>query len=260
MPFAYNGDVRIRYLVEGTGPPLVLHHGFSDSVETWYDYGYVTGLAERHRLLLVDARGHGASDKPHDPARYSPVDMVGDVIAVLDDCGAQRTDFYGHSMGGGLGLCMTRLRPDRLRSLITSGASPLYDTSNGDDQQAPLLFPDMTADQLVAAWESQSTISPQLRSRILANDMVALSALLKNPDSVPVENVLTEVSLPFLLLAGDLDEIHPALAEYSAHLPTGSFVTLPGLTHLQSFQRSDLLLPMVVSFLDGLTHTGALDS
>jgi pimeloyl-ACP methyl ester carboxylesterase len=260
MPFAYNGDVRIRYVVEGAGPPLVLHHGFSDSVETWYDYGYVTGLAERHRLLLLDARGHGASDKPHDLACYSPVDMVGDVIAVLDACGVQRTDFYGHSMGGGLGLCMARLRPERLRSLITTGASPIYGASSGDDEQAPLLFPDMTAEQLVAAWESQSTISPQLRSRILANDMVALSALMKNPESVPVENVLTELSLPFLLLAGDLDEIYPALAEYSAQLPAGSFVTLPGLTHLQSFQRSDLVLPIVASFLDDLTHTGDLDS
>jgi len=259
MPFAYNGDVRIHYLVEGAGPPLVLHHGYSDSVETWYDYSYVTGLANRHRLLLLDARGHGASDKPHDPARYSPVDMVGDVIAVLDDCGAQRADFYGHSMGGGLGLCMARLRPDRLRSLITTGASPLYDTSDGDDGQAPLLFPDMTAEQLVAAWESQSTISPQLRSRILANDMVALSALMKNSDPVPVENLLTELSLPFLLLAGELDEIYPALAEYSAQLPAEAFVTLPGLTHLQSFQRSDLVVPIVQSFLDGLIHTGVLD-
>jgi pimeloyl-ACP methyl ester carboxylesterase len=255
MPFAYNGDVRIRYEVEGAGPPLMLHHGFSDSVESWYEYGYVTRLAERHRLLLIDARGHGASDKPHDPVCYSPADMVEDVIAVLDAYGAERTDFYGHSMGGGLGLCMARLRPDRLRSLITTGASPFYRASNGDDEQAPLLFPDMTAEQLVAAWESQSTISPQLRSRILANDMVALSALMKNPEPAPFEDVLTDVSLPFLLLAGEFDEIYPALAEYSAHLPPGSFVALPGLTHLQSFQRSDLVHPIVASFLDGLTHT-----
>jgi pimeloyl-ACP methyl ester carboxylesterase len=252
MPFAYNGDVCINYRVEGAGSSLVLQHGFSDSIESWYEYGYVDGLADRRRVVLIDARGHGGSDKPHNPGRYSAADLVGDVVAVLDACGADVADFYGHSMGGGLGLYMAKLRPDRLRSLITSGASPVGSPPT-DDEQAPLLFPGMTADQLVAAWESQSAISPQLRSRILANDMVALSALLNNDDPEEVADVLEELSRPFLLLVGDVDAIYPTLAEYSGRLPAGTVVTLPGLTHLQSFQRSDLVLPIVTTFLDGLS-------
>jgi pimeloyl-ACP methyl ester carboxylesterase len=60
---------------------------------------------------------------------------------------------------------------------------------------------------------------------------------------------LVELTRPFLLLAGDLDEIYPALAAYAARLSAGSVITLPGLTHLQSFQRSDLVLPIVTGFL-----------
>ena len=56
-----------HYRVEGDGQPLVLQHGFTDSLETWYDTGYVNGLKRQYWLILIDARGHGASDKPHEP-------------------------------------------------------------------------------------------------------------------------------------------------------------------------------------------------
>ena len=58
MPFANNQGVRIHYEVEGKGPPLVLQHGFSDSLQTWYELGYVDGLKSDYRLILLDARGH----------------------------------------------------------------------------------------------------------------------------------------------------------------------------------------------------------
>ena len=65
MPYANNHGIRLHYQVEGAGPPLVLQHGFSDSLESWYEMGYVTPLKQDYRLILIDARGHGASDKPH---------------------------------------------------------------------------------------------------------------------------------------------------------------------------------------------------
>jgi nucleotide-binding universal stress UspA family protein len=56
---------------------MVLAHGFGGSLESWYEYGYVRSLSDDHRLILIDARGHGASDKPLDPAAYSSALMVG---------------------------------------------------------------------------------------------------------------------------------------------------------------------------------------
>jgi pimeloyl-ACP methyl ester carboxylesterase len=70
MPYAHNAGVRIHSQVEGEGCPLVLQHGFSESVVDWYESGYVDALSRDYRLILIDARGHGTSDKPHDPDAY----------------------------------------------------------------------------------------------------------------------------------------------------------------------------------------------
>ena len=72
MPYCDNQSVRVHYHVEGdpTGPPLVVHHGFSMSLEDWHDLEYVAALGDGYRLVLVDARGHGHSDKPHAAAAF----------------------------------------------------------------------------------------------------------------------------------------------------------------------------------------------
>jgi len=84
MPYANNQGVRIHYEVEGDGPPLVLLHGFGNTLEMWYDSGHVESLKNDYRLILIDARGHGASEKPHDPEAYKMELMVTDVVAVLN--------------------------------------------------------------------------------------------------------------------------------------------------------------------------------
>src|SRR3712207_4870218 len=100
MPYVNNDDTRIYYEVEGAGPPLVLLHGLSDSLASWRDYGFVAGLASDYRLILIDARGHGRSDKPHDPNAYGHAQRAADVAAVLDDLAIDRAHFLGYSLGG----------------------------------------------------------------------------------------------------------------------------------------------------------------
>jgi pimeloyl-ACP methyl ester carboxylesterase len=95
MPFARNGNIRIHYETAGTGAALVLHHGTGGSGPDWVDLGYVEALQDRHRLILIDARGHGQSDKPHDPAAYDLPLRAADVVAVLDELGVQHADFLG---------------------------------------------------------------------------------------------------------------------------------------------------------------------
>lgn len=79
MPHAWNDKVRIHYEVEGSGPPLVLQHGITQTLDAWRRAGYVDALKSRYRLILVDARGHGASDKPHDPTAYRLASRAGDI-------------------------------------------------------------------------------------------------------------------------------------------------------------------------------------
>jgi alpha-beta hydrolase superfamily lysophospholipase len=59
---------------------LVLQHGFTDSLDTWYDLGYVDALKREHKLVLIDARGHGASDKPHQTSAYTNEARANDVV------------------------------------------------------------------------------------------------------------------------------------------------------------------------------------
>ena len=124
MPYADNRGVRIHYEVEGTGPPLVLQHGFTDSIGGWRQFGYVDALKGSYRLILLDARGHGASDKPRDPAAYDMALRASDVVAVLDELGVERAHYLGYSMGGRIGFDTARLALERLRSLLIGGAHP----------------------------------------------------------------------------------------------------------------------------------------
>src|SRR5215210_3340481 len=65
------GGVRIRYLDQGSGPAVVLVHGFTGTIErSWINTGILPDLARDHRVLALDLRGHGQSGKPHDPRAY----------------------------------------------------------------------------------------------------------------------------------------------------------------------------------------------
>src|SRR2546430_6700803 len=101
MPYADNQGIRIHYQNEGEGPPLVLQHGFTQSVRDWYLAGYVDALKPAYQLILIDARGHGGSEKLHDRAAYTWPIPVYDVITVLDHLHLPCVHFWGYSMGGG---------------------------------------------------------------------------------------------------------------------------------------------------------------
>jgi pimeloyl-ACP methyl ester carboxylesterase len=124
MPFTTNQGVRIHYEVVGGGPPLVLHHGFAGCIEDWHDFGYAAPLARHNQLIILDARGCGASDKPHDPAAYDPATRSGDVAAVLDDLGIVKADYFGNSYGGALAWALAKHIPERIASLIIHAAQP----------------------------------------------------------------------------------------------------------------------------------------
>src|SRR5438093_10737912 len=124
MPFADNQGVRIHYETQGEGPPLVLYHGAGASLEVWRELGYVDALRPDYRLLLLDARGHGESDKPHAAASYQMPRLVDDILAVLDDLGVETAHFLGYSMGGRVGFGIAKYAPARFRSLMIGGSHP----------------------------------------------------------------------------------------------------------------------------------------
>jgi pimeloyl-ACP methyl ester carboxylesterase len=93
-------------------------HGFSDSLETWYDLGYVDVLQQERRLILVDARAHGRIDKAHHIAAYAEDLQVKDIVAVLRDLNIFRNDYFGYSVGERIGFAMAQYEPDQIRGMI----------------------------------------------------------------------------------------------------------------------------------------------
>jgi pimeloyl-ACP methyl ester carboxylesterase len=247
VPEVYAGGVRIHYRLEGAGPPLILQHGFSDSLESWYEFGYVEALSSEYQLVLIDARGHGASDKPHDSGAYG-LKRASDVIAVLDYLGMSKTHFYGYSMGGGIGLDLAQTSHERFISIVIGGASPAS-IDQTDLVTAFNLVLQKDTSAVVDLWESQGSLSPALKKRLLSNDMKALRAVWNSEDFAASEMTLRSCPAPYLLIMGEMDDAYPALLEYSKTLPPGSLVTLSGLNHLQGLQRSDLVLPHLREFL-----------
>jgi pimeloyl-ACP methyl ester carboxylesterase len=123
MPYATNDGVRIYYETEGSGPPLFLHCGFTQSLQDWRDAGYVAALRDDYHLVLLDPRGQGKSDKPHDPSAYTHDCLVADIVAVLDAEGVETAHYWGYSFGGRMGFAIAQHAPHRLRSLVVGGNS-----------------------------------------------------------------------------------------------------------------------------------------
>jgi pimeloyl-ACP methyl ester carboxylesterase len=246
MSHAVNRGVRIHYEVVGRGPTLVLHHGLTSTLDDWHELGYVDALKESFELVLLDARGHGRSDKPHDPDAYAPALRVGDVTAVLDQLEIGHAHFLGYSYGGRVGLELALLHPGRVRSLVIGGAGP-----NGraaDDPNTTLRVLETGHDALIGLFEKSAPVSPAFRERLRAADLAALVALAGKPRDC-LDDQVPRVVMPTLVYCGDLDGGHAKHRAFAGRLPNGLFASLPGLDHVQTFRRSDLVVPHVKRFL-----------
>jgi pimeloyl-ACP methyl ester carboxylesterase len=251
MPYAIHGSLRIHYEIEGSGPPVVLQHGYALSLKHWYALGYVDALKPRYRLILLDARGHGESEKPHEPAAYTLRLRVGDVVAVLDALRVEAAHYWGYSMGGWIGFGMAKYATDRLRSLIIGGAHPYEErlpASSRLDGSDPDAFLAALFGRLGIAVAS---IPPAIRAELLTNDFRALAAA--QQDRPSLEALLPALKVPCLLYAGDVDPRCPDAGRCAQRLSHATFVPLRGLDHGTAFQQAGLVLPHATQFLQTVT-------
>jgi pimeloyl-ACP methyl ester carboxylesterase len=249
MPYAENQGVRVHYQVEGNGPPLLLQHGFMQSVEDWFETGYVDALKGHHQVILVDARGHGRSDKPHDFAAYRLEHRVGDLVAVLDEMGVEKAAFWGYSMGGWIGFGIVEYAAERFDRLVIGGASPYAKSQQSWRDLIGSAIAEGGHGTFIPIFEQMiGTILPSWRARLLNADLKAFLGA-GGEDRESHESVLTRIVVPSFIYSGDAD---PRFAEAKAAADTiqvAMFLSLPGLNHLEGFVRSDLVLPAVAEFL-----------
>lgn len=248
MPYASNAGTRIHYELEGTGPSLVLQHGFTQWIEDWSECGYVAALRSKYRLILIDARGHGDSDKPHDEASFTLDRRAADVTTVLDALGIEKAHFWGYSMGGTIGFGMARHAPHRVDALVIGGQHPFARDMAVFRQW---LREGMTQghDTLVAAFERMvgRQISAARAARLRTADLDAYLAAAH--DRVGMEDMLGAMTMLCCVYAGEADPIFAEARIAAERIPKARFFSLPGLSHSLAFSESSSVLPHVIEFL-----------
>ncbi|HEY8526400.1 MAG TPA: alpha/beta fold hydrolase [Acidimicrobiales bacterium] len=214
----------------GSGlPPVVLHHGFiADANINWVAPGVVGALAGAGRTVVaLDARGHGRSGKPHDPAAYGEDVMARDLSALLDVLGAPAVDLVGYSMGAVVALIAASREP-RIRRLVVGGVGAGIVELGGVDTR--ILAPDA----LVAALQTDdpdSLTDPQTRAfRAFADavgaDRRALAAQAASVHAAPI--ALARITAPTLVLAGDADPLAGRPEVLAAAIPGAELRLVPG--------------------------------
>lgn len=259
----------------GTGPPLLLLHGFTGSSETWAPL--TPAFVAAHRVIAIDLPGHGRSSAPASPRRYSLASFGDDLARVLDVFSVERVAIMGYSMGGRAALRFALAYPERLAALILESTS------------AGIVDPDLRRERIAAdtalaerierdgieafvdewerlpLWESQKSLPDVarevLRKQRLSNRADALANSLRGAGAgtdTPVHDELGQIRSPALVIAGALD---PRYVEIAANLarsiPNASTFIVPDAGHAVHVERPEALADATVSFLRGVPSSGA---
>jgi pimeloyl-ACP methyl ester carboxylesterase len=263
MPFVSNKGIKIHYEVEGQGPPLIMQHGFSGTLDAWRTYGYVQVLSKDYKCIFLSARGRGQSDKPHDPKAYYFKPMVSDLVAVLDDLKIKKAHYLGYSMGAAIGFRIPMYSPERFYSLMLGGngygsgkaaqkyedLGPAYDAleqavKDGKENPMAIFLPIFE--------KNLGAMPPERRAATLAQDATAIAAAWrarKEEESPEAASYLSGFKLPCLIYAGEADPRRAAAKESARQIPGAQFFSLPKLNHTECMANSELVLPHIKKFL-----------
>ena len=119
--YAQNGDIKLHYVTLGSGPLLVMIHGFP---EFWYSWrNQIPALAEQFQVVALDLRGYNLSDKPHGVEQYKMRELVGDIVALIRQvgqgkAGAEKAIIVGHDWGGMISWATAMFHPEMVERLI----------------------------------------------------------------------------------------------------------------------------------------------
>ncbi len=114
--YADSGGVQIHYASVGSGPLIVMIHGFPDYWYTWRRQ--MEGLEDKFQVVAIDQRGYNLSDKPEGVSNYEMQLLVGDVIAVIRHLGKEKAVIVGHDWGGAVAWTLAMNAPQFVERLI----------------------------------------------------------------------------------------------------------------------------------------------
>jgi pimeloyl-ACP methyl ester carboxylesterase len=255
MPYATSQLDGVRSYFEdwgGAGSPVLVYTGLGDPIEDAQQNPLVRVLADEHRLVFADHRGHGRSDKPHDVDSYALKARVGDAVAVLDRVGLERAHVLGFSWGARLGFAIGEHAPERVQSLVLCGNQPY-----AWEQQwlfVPLLTEALDAalthgmQGFVDTIESMfgDELDDTVRARVLANDPLAIRAAWRSALSEgAISPDLTSWRLPCLIYLAEGEDMFANAERAASEIPMARFLALRGHTHLSAPNEVEQVLPLV---------------
>ncbi|HOC70545.1 MAG TPA: alpha/beta fold hydrolase [Candidatus Hydrogenedentes bacterium] len=236
-----SAGVRIHYIDEGQGVPVVLVHGFMNPAHLqWGRTGRIEALAKDYRVIALDNRGHGRSGKPHDPGQYG-VQMAEDVVRLLDHLHIDKAHIIGYSMGGFITLKLAVLHPERLLSAAACGAGWLQPTEENRE----------FGETVARAIETRTGFGPLLRRLGLPDrpmtfwekavlhlvfnfyhDPKALAAVSRASSQITLtEAELRANTVPVLTIIGGKDGLLPEAEALAAVMANHRLVVLEGKNH-----------------------------
>ena len=237
--YAELNGIRLFYAETGRGSPVVvLHGGLANS-----DYlgNQVHALAARHRVIVVDSRGHGRSTRDAQPFGYDL--MTDDVVALLDKLKIQKADIVGWSDGAIIGLDMAMRHPDRVGRIFAFGANTQTSGLKDGFDKNPVF-----AAYMARARQEYARLSPTRDQYDAFQEQIG-----KMWENQPnwTDAQLRTITSPVLVVDGDRDEgIKREHTEYIARtIPGARLLILPNLSHFAFLQDPVLFNMALLDFL-----------
>jgi pimeloyl-ACP methyl ester carboxylesterase len=241
--FFDSSGVRLRYVEEGSGPAIVLMHGYTGTLDRHFiANGVFANLAKDHRVIAFDLRGHGKSGKPHDAAAYGEA-MVDDVVRLLDQLKIPRAHVIGYSLGAMIAGRLATMHPERLLSVAYVAQTPMREITSEfarfADESVKELEGDVPFRSLALALQPPGTKPPtddEIRKMVAplaaANDVKALAALWRGYRTfLTPDAALAAVRVPMIVLIGSEDGNAANVPALAKALPQIRTVIVQGAQH-----------------------------
>ncbi len=232
MAYFDSNGVRIHYEDQGSGAPVILVHGFASNAENnWGITGWYKTLTPHYRVIALDCRGHGQSDKPHDAAAYSGTTMGDDVIRLMDHLGIKRALLMGYSMGGRISMGLLARHPERFRAVVLGGigaGAGVTETAARDTIVKALLAEDKSKIEA-----KQARLFRDF-AELNHNDLRALAACMGSGPQPVTANQFARNDVPVLVVVGTRDDLIPKPEDLANMIPMARLLRLEGRDHLSA--------------------------
>jgi pimeloyl-ACP methyl ester carboxylesterase len=261
VPFFDNDGVKIHYEIEGEGPDLVVIHGFAANIDfNWRVPQIIADLKSENRLILMDCRGHGQSDKPRSKDQYG-AKMVQDITGLMDHLSIEKANFLGYSMGSRLVLQLLIEQPDRVKSAILGGFVLPQEGNDQSNKRGNAISDAFRASRIDEIKNETGKLFRQF-AETTGGDLEALACLMEasseeggmynNPSYLTEE--LKKIKVPVMTVVGGDDFLPGDKSALADIIPKACHFHIQGKNHINAV--GDYKFRMIVKAFLNLVNSG----